>query len=233
MLLTVLSARHAFFANKGISMPKNDRTIDGFYFETDELYEEAHKEKLALAYLVKQVDLSDNRQALRLYQQAVSRKLFSTVIGLSFLRDIELRLKKDESIPNDQIVPVTVPFKEAASKSAEVPEKEPQKNAEEKPKKEKPKKESYPFDEKTEAGKYRRRFHGTLALIFILLATIGVMFFITLSSDLPTIVNYRTRLNNEYASWEEELKEREASLDLREKELMEIEMMKPNELKPE
>jgi len=51
-----------------------------------------------------------------------------------------------------------------------------------------------------------------------------VMFFITLSSDLPTIVNYRTRLNNEYASWDEELKEREAALDLREKELMEREM---------
>jgi len=37
-------------------------------------------------------------------------------------------------------------------------------------------------------------------------------------------VNYRTRLNNEYASWDEELKEREAALDLREKELMEREM---------
>ena len=207
-------------------MPKNDRTIDGFYFETDELYEEAHKEKLALAYLAKQVDLSDNKQALRLYQQAVSQKLFSTVIGLSFLKDIELRLKKDENIPNDQIMPVTVPLKENPSKSSPSPSGEPEDKPKGKPVREKPKKESRPFDEKSEAGKYRRRFHGALALIFILLGTIGVMFFITLSSDLPTIVNYRTRLNNEYASWEEELKEREASLDLREKELMDAEMLK-------
>ena len=204
-------------------MPKNDRTIDGFYFETDELYEEAHKEKLAVAYLSKQVDLSDNKQALRLYQQAASQKLFSTVIGLSFLRDIEFRLKKDESIPKDQIMAVTVPMKERPPEKPSVSISSLQ-SGEGTSKKERQKKDAYPFNEKTEAGKYRRRFHGALAFVFILLATIGVMFFITLSSDLPTIVNYRTRLNNEYASWDEELKEREAALDLREKELMEREM---------
>lgn len=204
-------------------MPKNDRTIDGFYFETDELYEEAHKEKLAVAYLSKQVDLSDNKQALRLYQQAASQKLFSTVIGLTFLRDIEFRLKKDESIPKDQIMAVTVPLKERTPEKPSVSISSLQ-SEEGTSKKERQKKDAYPFNEKTEAGKYRRRFHGALAFVFILLATIGVMFFITLSSDLPTIVNYRTRLNNEYASWDEELKEREAALDLREKELMEREM---------
>ncbi len=204
-------------------MPKNDRTIDGFYFETDELYEEAHKEKLAVAYLSKQVDLSDNKQALRLYQQAASQKLFSTVIGLTFLRDIEFRLKKDESIPKDQIMAVTVPLKERPPEKTSVSISSLQ-SEEGTSKKERQKKDAYPFNEKTEAGKYRRRFHGALAFVFILLATIGVMFFITLSSDLPTIVNYRTRLNNEYASWDEELKEREAALDLREKELMEREM---------
>jgi hypothetical protein len=204
-------------------MPKNDRTIDGFYFETDELYEEAHKEKLAVAYLSKQVDLSDNKQALRLYQQAASQKLFSTVIGLTFLRDIEFRLKKDESIPKDQIMAVTVPMKERPPEKPSVSISSLQ-SEEGTSKKERQKKDAYPFNEKTEAGKYRRRFHGALAFVFILLATIGVMFFITLSSDLPTIVNYRTRLNNEYASWDEELKEREAALDLREKELMEREM---------
>ncbi len=204
-------------------MPKNDRTIDGFYFETDELYEEAHKEKLAVAYLSKQVDLSDNKQALRLYQQAASQKLFSTVIGLTFLRDIEFRLKKDESIPKDQIMAVTVPLKERPPEKPSVSISSLQ-SEEGTSKKERQKKAAYPFNEKTEAGKYRRRFHGALAFVFILIATIGVMFFITLSSDLPTIVNYRTRLNNEYASWDEELKEREAALDLREKELMEREM---------
>lgn len=204
-------------------MPKNDRTIDGFYFETDELYEEAHKEKLAVAYLSKQVDLSDNKQALRLYQQAASQKLFSTVIGLTFLRDIEFRLKKDESIPKDQIMAVTVPLKERPPEKPSVSISSLQ-SEDGTSKKERQKKDAYPFNEKTEAGKYRRRFHGALAFVFILLATIGVMFFITLSSDLPTIVNYRTRLNNEYASWDEELKEREAALDLREKELMEREM---------
>ena len=204
-------------------MPKNDRTIDGFYFETDELYEEAHKEKLAVAYLSKQVDLSDNKQALRLYQQAASQKLFSTVIGLTVLRDIEFRLKKDESIPKDQIMAVTVPLKERTPEKPSVSISSLQ-SEDGTSKKERQKKDAYPFNEKTEAGKYRRRFHGALAFVFILLATIGVMFFITLSSDLPTIVNYRTRLNNEYASWDEELKEREAALDLREKELMEREM---------
>ena len=130
------------------------------------------------------------------------------------MRDIEFRLKKDESIPKDQIMAVTVPLKERPPEKPSVSISSLQ-SGEGTSKKERQKKDAYPFNEKTEAGKYRRRFHGALAFVFILLATIGVMFFITLSSELPTIVNYRTRLNNEYASWDEELKEREAALDLR------------------
>ena len=48
---------------------------------------------------------------------------------------------------------------------------------------------------------------------------IGVMFVMALRSDVPNIINYRTAITNEYASWEQELSEREAKVREREKEL--------------
>jgi hypothetical protein len=45
------------------------------------------------------------------------------------------------------------------------------------------------------------------------------MFYITLKSDNPNILNYENSLVNKYAAWEQELKEREQDIRAREIEL--------------
>ena len=59
----------------------------------------------------------------------------------------------------------------------------------------------------------------SIILNLLLVAAVIAMFVITLKSDHPNILNYERTLQDRYASWEQELTEREAVL--REKELNE------------
>ncbi len=45
------------------------------------------------------------------------------------------------------------------------------------------------------------------------------MFVVALNADNPNILNYKSALENRYAEWEQELKEREAAVKLKEREL--------------
>ena len=56
-------------------------------------------------------------------------------------------------------------------------------------------------------------------IILVLVAVIIGMFGITLTSNLPTIVDYETKLQNKYAAWEQQLTEREAQVKQKEAQL--------------
>lgn len=50
-----------------------------------------------------------------------------------------------------------------------------------------------------------------LKCIAVMLAVLVIVLFaISLTGKNPTIINYRSKIVNQYASWEQELKEREA-----------------------
>ena len=53
----------------------------------------------------------------------------------------------------------------------------------------------------------------------ILVGCVVAMFAMTLTSDSPTIVDYQSKLLNRYASWEQELTEREKAVSEKEQEL--------------
>ena len=61
------------------------------------------------------------------------------------------------------------------------------------------------------------------ASTIILAVMVVVMFAITLTSKLPTIVNYKQMVTDEYASWEMELRNREDDVRRREQEVLEKE----------
>ena len=53
----------------------------------------------------------------------------------------------------------------------------------------------------------------------IFAVTVGGVFVITLNSDQPNILNYERNLQNKYASWEQELTQREQTVREKEREL--------------
>lgn len=187
-------------------MPKNDGLLDGFQFSEPEAYNAAAKDKQIIAYLEKQVDITNADQALRVYQQAIAQDLFSSVVGYTFLKELQEALLQEEKLSQASLTPIPVKTQtKVIEKTVE-----------------KPVEVRVPVKEKSPAppdGKYRAKNRSLVIIIILLAATIGAMFFILLSSNLPNIVNYRTKIVNEYSSWETELKDKEHALDLREQEL--------------
>ena len=59
----------------------------------------------------------------------------------------------------------------------------------------------------------------SLCVNAILVVCVVAMFAMTLTSDSPTIVDYQSKLLNRYASWEQELTEREKAVSEKEQEL--------------
>ena len=54
----------------------------------------------------------------------------------------------------------------------------------------------------------------------ILVILIGVMFYISTTGSTPTVLNYEKALQNRYATWEQELEQRESEIREKEKELL-------------
>ena len=57
--------------------------LDGFVFSTRKDYERACKEKETIEYLVANSNMSDMKAVLKIYNKAVEKKSFQTVIGLT------------------------------------------------------------------------------------------------------------------------------------------------------
>ena len=59
--------------------------LNGYHFETKEEYTLAQKEWETVCKLESKIPVGDPKAALQLYNQAVSKKTFKTVIGYAFL----------------------------------------------------------------------------------------------------------------------------------------------------
>lgn len=193
-------------------MPKNDGRLDGFVFRDGETYDAAARDQQIIAYLQKQVDLTNAEAARRVYEQAISQDLFSTVVGFTFLKELQEALLQEGTVSRAELSPI--PVKTPEKKETPAPEAAVPAGAKER-KTVRAEERAY----RQADSRYRKRYRASFVLNIILAAAIAAMFFILLSSNLPTIVNYRTKIINEYSSWKAELDDREKALDAREQEL--------------
>lgn len=207
-----------------------DRLIHagGFAFQDAEEGDKASHELEAVEYIEDTMNWQDSDQVLKLYLQILDSGMFTTPVGLSFLRDIQRRLLDGGQIDPYQIpdVPVPVTFGHVAAGivakqgNAELKETDAMNSSEE--------------DEtalrlrdsdrllnamKKRNVKHRRSIQMQKVMIGILVIMVILMFVISLTGRAPTILNYRSKVQNEYSEWEEELKAREDLIREREHEL--------------
>lgn len=88
--------------------------LDGFVFSTRKDYERACKEKETIEYLVANSNMSDMKAVLKIYNKAVEKKSFQTVIGLEFIENMRKRLLSSGIVKENQLayVPVVPRVKE-------------------------------------------------------------------------------------------------------------------------
>ena len=63
------------------------------------------------------------------------------------------------------------------------------------------------------------KFRISVLINIILAAMVAAMLMIAVNSKNPNILNYKNRITNEYAAWEQELTEREQAVKQKEAEL--------------
>ena len=188
------------------------------------------KEQQAVEYLKTQINMGEPKTVLAIYRQVIEQDVFHTSTGHAFLQELKDYLYANPNIPNNSIPD----FAPEASEQTAKPKKDPitnqshQKQSEKK-QPDKKRRDKVKTDRRKPAIKQDRRsvlqgnhpsilfFSLFLNIVFIVM--ILIMFAMTLTSDSPNIINYKNKLENEYAKWEEDLTRREQELKEREAEL--------------
>ena len=183
--------------------------------------EKTQKELETIEYLKANIDFNDPRAIKKLYNNLYEKNLFETKEGLAFmaeLSDLCLAMRPDDVIfiKSSKKVGTNKKKKSAAVIKKAAAEKRSVKSGDE-------------VKEAISANKGSRRRVSVakyrLSLIFnvILLVSIIFMFCINSTINSPNILNYEVMLQDRYASWEQDLVERENSVIKREQKLLEKE----------
>lgn len=174
--------------------------IGGYIFEDENKAKLAAKELRAVEYILGQLKNADEKGVFTVYKKLLNQRQFSTEIGMSFLTQLRENLIQSGTFSEEEIPPV-YKLEEEQPKEADASTKV-----------------IKPQAESSSQIKRLKLINRVLLVLCItlLLCVIG-MFYVNSTINSPTILNYEEEILNKYASWEQELSEREAAV--KEKEL--------------
>lgn len=178
---------------------QDKRVVEGYRFLSEEDAELARQEKKKIDYLEKYMDYQMPENVLRVYKKALAERIFKTPVGYDYLKRMQTYLRKCGMVDEEEIPPVVLQSVYTTRM-----------------------RENYsPARQRIKPAKEKKPQWPVISLIANIILAIGIaaMFGIALKSDNPNILNYETQLVNKYASWEQELTEREKVVREKEKEL--------------
>ena len=171
----------------------------GILYNTSMDVQLAQAEEEKIKILKEKINLKEPRKVLELYNTMVDKEVFHTHVGYDVLMELRNYLLTHEiqemEIRNLRVAQVFAPkalaYRERKMKEQEL---------------------------KIEQ-KYRGALKKSIWLNIGFVIIVVALFLIMLSSDKPTIINYEYKIQDKYASWEQELKERESTVRQKEREL--------------
>ena len=178
---------------------KKEYIVDGFLFLSEEDATAAREELKKARYLERHLDYQGADMILQLYRKALKERTFQTPVGLAFVNELRGRLI-EAGVEEFDIEPIPVYYDVVQNKMRSGFE----------PVKEEP---------KPEPKKEKSKFAVSVFLNIFLALLVAGMFFVAMTGNNPNILNYQNAVLNKYASWEQELKEREQAVREREQEL--------------
>ena len=184
---------------------REDLWVNGYCFGSLQDAKEARNESQTIAYFKEKTRGRTAGNLLALYDKLLDEKMFKTPVGWEYLKQLQEEILKSDISP-DQVRPITLytgftyRVQEDAQKAAI--------------------RQAEAIAQRKEKKDYR--FRVSLCVNFLLAVLVAGMFLITLKSDNPNILNYKQVLTNQYASWEQNLTERENRIREKEQELLGI-----------
>jgi len=155
----------------------------------------AQSEMKKIEYLKLHLDKGDAQTVKALYDKAIDEKFFKTPVGIAFLTEMREYLigTLDYSEEEVQAIPLYMFYDTTGKDAGKTTEKK--------------KKEPVGL------------LFISVVLNIALIAGVIWMFWIATHTDNPNILNYETVLTDRYASWDQELTERERQVRIMEREL--------------
>lgn len=178
---------------------RNENMVGGFLFDNEAEAAQADKEIQGVRYIKEKADMDDPEMVLHIYNKMIQQSLFETVIGFSYLKELQEYLQSIPFIRKEEILPIPVSHPTLEASFRRMRRTETKRPPEKNPK-------------KTANTDYKRRYQVTRALSIVLAVCVVAMFAITATANNTTILNYETELINKYEAWEQELSEREAAV---------------------
>lgn len=192
-----------FYKGGGILGNSEEKRIaGGFLFLTEKEAKLAEVERKKIAYLESKIDYSKPEDILYIYDKTVKENVFSTPVGMIYLKQLQEFLLNQEGIDPASVaaIPLNNTYQEygkAQSAKERMQEKHEQ-----------------------EMGAKKSQLTVSVILNMLLALAMIAMFIISLNSDSPNIINYKRVITDQYATWDQELTEREQAVREKERELM-------------
>lgn len=175
-------------------MDKNagELVVDGYRFATVADAETARLEKKKIENLEQHLDFRNTQNVLMVYNKAIDNRVFLTPLGAAYLQRMRGQLIRC-GVPEEKLkpIPLYATFSNKTENSASI---------------------RLSLGARGVRPEYRGRFITSACINVLLAAAIGALILLSLRSDLPTIVNYKTAITNQYSEWEQELSERERAV---------------------
>lgn len=177
---------------------QENREAEGYLFLNEEDAGLAKAEKKNIDYLEKHMNYNSPDTVLRVYKKALVERVFKTPVGYEYLRHLQLYLQKCGTIDEEDIPPIVLQngYQPRMRKSYT------------------------PARKRVEAANAKKAQWPAFSVMLniVLALAVAAMFAITMKSDNPNILNYENVLINKYASWEQDLMERERAVRAKEAE---------------
>lgn len=177
----------------------DEMIVGGFIFGTTADADLAKEELARIEYLDANMNYANISKVMQLYDKALDTKMFHTPVGWRYMDKLKGVLRENGYSEEElRPIPLYNVFARAEEDHSVLERIRPVRK---------------------KADPYKRKYVLSLMFIAVLFIAVIVMFVIALKSETPNMINYRNAIINEYAEWEQDIKEREDAVRLKEHEL--------------
>lgn len=171
---------------------KEELSVSGFRFETEEAAEKAKEELQGIEVVRNKTNMRSPETVLEVYNKLIDKRLCKTAVGYSYLHDLQKYLQNSNVISESEIRDIPIePIRRRVVKEFE--------NASEKKK-------------KGGTGEYREKYLAALFFNLIFGIAVIIVLYLATTGDHINIINYENKLIDKYEAWEQELDEREKAV---------------------
>ena len=173
-------------------MNEEELTVGGYRFGTIADAETARMEEKKIVSLEQHLDYHKPQSVLLVYNKAIDNRVFLTPLGMSYLHRMQRQLIKC-GVPKEKIrpIPMYATFSNKTENNSSIRRS---------------------MASRGQKIEFKARFITSVCVNILLAVALAAMFILSYVSDVPTIVNYKTAVLNEYAEWEQELTDREQAV---------------------